>query len=164
VKNINSVNKVFLLGNLTRDPEFKQSEGKKPFCVFGLATNRNWKDEKGEKHEETEYHRIIAWDKLAETCHQYLRKGRKVHVDGRLQTRPYIGQDGIEKYATEIVLEGLVFVDSMPPAVREALDFSERSKSNSPATNRSNPRMIEAKRSLSFILAIARNQGLRKYS
>jgi single-strand DNA-binding protein len=120
-----SINKVFLLGNLTRDPEFKHSEGKKPFCVFGLATNRSWTDEKGEKHEETEYHRIIAWDKLAETCHQYLTKGRKAHVEGRLQTRPYTGQDGIEKYSTEVVLEELVFVDAMPKTVKEVLDFHD---------------------------------------
>ena len=85
-----SVNKVFLLGNLTRDPEMKQSEGKKPMCVFGLATNRGWTTETGEKREETEFHRIIAWDKKAETCYQYLKKGRKVHVEGRLQTRPYM--------------------------------------------------------------------------
>jgi single-strand DNA-binding protein len=118
---VNSVNKALLLGNLTRNPEMKQSEGKKPVCIFGLATNRNWIDEKGEKHEEPEYHRIIAWDKLAETCHQFLRKGRKVWVEGRLQTRPYTGQDGIEKHATEVVLERLVFLDSMPKDVQDTV-------------------------------------------
>jgi single-strand DNA-binding protein len=70
-----SVNKVILLGNLTRDPELRQTEGKKSVCVFGLATNRSWTTETGEKREETEFHRIVAWDKLAEVCHQYLRKG-----------------------------------------------------------------------------------------
>jgi single-strand DNA-binding protein len=120
-----SVNKVFLLGNLTRDPEMKQSEGKKPMCVFGLATNRGWTTETGEKREETEFHRIIAWDKKAETCYQYLKKGRKVHVEGRLQTRPYTGQDGIEKYATEIVLEELTFVDSMPKEVRQTMELED---------------------------------------
>jgi single-strand DNA-binding protein len=122
---MNSVNKVILLGNLTRNPEMKQSEGKKPICIFGLATNRNWTDERGEKHEEPEYHRIIAWDKWAETCHQFLRKGRKVFVEGRLQTRPYTSQDGIEKYATEVVLERLVFVDSMPKEVSQTLEVQD---------------------------------------
>jgi single-strand DNA-binding protein len=122
---MNSVNKVLLLGNLTRNPEMKQSEGKKPVCIFGLATNRNWTDEKGEKHEEAEFHRIVAWDKWAETCHQFLRKGRKVFVEGRLQTRPYTGQDGIEKHATEVVLEKLVFVDAMPKDVSQTLEIQD---------------------------------------
>jgi single-strand DNA-binding protein len=76
-----SVNKVFLVGNLAREPELRYTENKKPVCTFGLATNLSWQPfDATEKHEETEYHRIIAWDKLAETCHQYLRKGRKVHI------------------------------------------------------------------------------------
>jgi single-strand DNA-binding protein len=116
---------VLLLGNLTRNPEMKQSEGKKPVCIFGLATNRNWTDEKGEKHEEAEFHRIVAWDKWAETCHQFLRKGRKAFVEGRLQTRPYTGQDGIEKHATEVVLEKLVFVDAMPKDVSQTLEIQD---------------------------------------
>jgi single-strand DNA-binding protein len=120
-----SVNKVILLGNLTRDPEMIQSEGKHPKCSFGLATNRNWVSYDGEKHEETEFHRLVAWDKLAETCHQYLRKGRKVFVEGRLQTRPYTGQDGIEKHATEVVLEKLVFVDAMPKDVSQTLEVQD---------------------------------------
>jgi single-strand DNA-binding protein len=87
-----SVNKVILVGNLTHNPEMKQREGKKPVYIIGLATNRNWLDQNGEKHEDTEYHRIVAWDKLAETCHQFLRKGRKVYLEGRLQTRPTPGR------------------------------------------------------------------------
>ncbi len=100
-----SVNKVILVGNLTHDPEMKQSEGKKPVCIISLATNRYWRDQNGEKREETEYHRLIAWDKLAETCHQFLRKGRKVYAEGRLQSHTYTGQDGIEKTGVAIVLE-----------------------------------------------------------
>jgi single-strand DNA-binding protein len=72
-----SINKVILVGNLTRNPELRHTTNKKTVCVIGLATNRNWTDENGERHEEPEYHRLIAFDKLAETCHQYLRKGRK---------------------------------------------------------------------------------------
>src|ERR687891_128128 len=120
-----SVNKVILVGNLTRNPEMKQTEGKKPVCIIGLATNRNWTDETGRKHEEPEYHRIVAWDKLAETCHQFLRKGRKVYAEGRLQTRSYTGEDGIEKHATEIVLEELVTLDSMPKEVRQPMELQD---------------------------------------
>jgi single-strand DNA-binding protein len=118
-----SVNKVILLGNLTRDPELRYTENKKAVCTFGLATNRNWTTDTGEKREETEFHRIVAWDKLAEVCSQYLKKSRKVYVEGRLQSRTYTGQDGIEKFSTEIVLDEMVMLDSMPQGVREALDF-----------------------------------------
>jgi single-strand DNA-binding protein len=110
---------VILLGNLTRDPELRYTENGKAVCTFGLATNRNWTTDKGEKREETEFQRIVAWDKLAETCHQYLRKGRKVYVEGRLQSHTYTGQDGVEKIGVEIVLEELVFVDPMPKQVQE---------------------------------------------
>jgi single-strand DNA-binding protein len=119
-----SINKVILVGNLTRDPELRHTSNKKPVCVIGLATNRNWTDERGEKHEEPEYHRLVAWDKLAETCHQYLRKGRKIYAEGRLQTRSYTGEDGIEKHATEIVLERMEMLDSMPQDVKETLNGS----------------------------------------
>jgi single-strand DNA-binding protein len=120
-----SVNKVILVGNLTRNPEMKQTEGKKPVCLMGLATNRSWTDEKGEKHEVPEYHRLIAWDKLAVTCHQLLRKGRKVYAEGRLQSHIYTGQDGIEKTGVEVVLEKLEMLDSMPTDVRKTMELQD---------------------------------------
>jgi single-strand DNA-binding protein len=115
-----SVNKVILLGNLTRNPELKQSEGKKPVCVFGLATNRYWTAYSEERREETVFHRIVAFGQFAEVCSKYLRKGRKVYVEGRLQSHAYTGQDGIEKTGVEVVLEDLVFVDPMPKDVKDA--------------------------------------------
>jgi single-strand DNA-binding protein len=115
-----SVNKVILLGNLTRDPELKQSEGKKPVCVFGLATNRYWTAYSEERREETVFHRIVAFGQFAEVCSKYLRKGRKVYVEGRLQSHAYTGQDGIERTGVEVVLEDLVFVDPMPKDVKDA--------------------------------------------
>jgi single-strand DNA-binding protein len=121
-ENMSSVNKVILVGNLTRDPELRHTSNKKAVCVVGLATNRSWTDESGEKHEEPEYHRLVAWDKLAEVCHQYLKKGRKIYAEGRLQTRSYTGQDSIEKYATEIVLERMEMLDSMPQDVKETVN------------------------------------------
>jgi single-strand DNA-binding protein len=122
-----SVNKVILLGNLTRDPEMVQSEGKHAKCSFGLATNRNWVSYTGEKHEETEFHRLVAWDKLAEMCHQFLRKGRKVYVEGRLQTRSYKDKDGVEKTVTEIVLDEMVMLDKMRDDVKESLEVKDQS-------------------------------------
>jgi single-strand DNA-binding protein len=119
------VNKVILLGNLTRDPEMKQTEGKKPVCLIGLAINRSWTDQNGNKHEETEYHRLIAWDKLAETCHQFLRKGRKVYAEGRLQSHIYTGQDGIEKTGVEVVLEKLEMLDSMPTDIKKSMELQD---------------------------------------
>jgi single-strand DNA-binding protein len=119
---MSSVNKVILVGNLTRDPELRHTSNKKPVCVIGLATNRNWVDEHGDRHEEPEYHRLVAFDKLAETCHRYLRKGRKIYAEGRLQTRSYTGQDSVEKYSTEIVLERMEILDSMPQDVKETVN------------------------------------------
>jgi single-strand DNA-binding protein len=123
-----SVNKVILLGNLTRDPELRHTaENKKAVCSFGLATNRTVTTQTGEKREEPEFHRIVAWEKLAETCHQYLRKGRKVFVEGRLQYRTYTGQDGLEKFSAEIVLEDMAMLDKMPDDVKETLDVKDQS-------------------------------------
>jgi single-strand DNA-binding protein len=121
-----SVNKVILLGNLTRDPEMHFTENKKSVCSFGLATNRSWVPyDSEEKHEETEFHRIVAWDKLAETCHQFLRKGRKVSCEGRLRTRSYTDKDDVKRTVTEIVLDQLVMLDQMPKDVREKLGVKD---------------------------------------
>jgi single-strand DNA-binding protein len=117
-----SVNEVTLVGNLTRDPELRHTSNKKAVCIVGLATNRNWTDENGEKHEEPEYHRIVAFDKLAETCNRYLRKGRKIYARGRLQYHTYTGQDSVERTGVEIVLEKMEMLDSMPQDVKEALN------------------------------------------
>jgi single stranded DNA-binding protein len=96
--------------------------------AFGLATNRSWQSyDAQEKHEETEFHRIVAWDKLAETCHQFLRKGRKVHIEGRLHTRVYTDKDDVKREVTEIVLEELVMLDKVPDAVKESLDLKDQS-------------------------------------
>ena len=120
-----SVNEVTLVGNLTRNPEIRHTGNKKPVCIMGLATNRYWTDEYGEKHEEPEYHRIVAFDKLAERCNQYLRKGRMVFVKGRLQYRTYTGQDGIEKFSAEVVLEKLEMLDKKPEEVKDTVELKD---------------------------------------
>ena len=120
-----SVDEVTLVGNLTRNPEMKHTEGKKPICIIGVATNRTWTDEKGEKHEEPEFHRIVAFEKLAETCHQFLRKGRKIFARGRLHYRTYTGQDGMEKFSAEIVLEKMEMLDKKPEDVKDTLELKD---------------------------------------
>lgn len=110
-----SLNKVQLIGNLTRDPELRYTPTGKAVCSFSIATNRNWTTEDGEKHEEVEYHRIVAWGKLSELCSKYLAKGRKVYVEGRLTTRTWTSQDGQQKNATEIIIEDMVLLDSRRP-------------------------------------------------
>lgn len=110
-----SLNKVSLIGNLTRDPELRYTPQGTAVCTFGVATNRSWTTDSGEKREETEFHRIVAWNKLAELCSQLLTKGRKVYVEGRLSTRNWTGQDGVNHTTTEIVIEDMIVLDSRKP-------------------------------------------------
>ena len=101
-----SVNKVILIGNLGRDPEVRYTPSGSAVCNIGLATTRNWKDKtSGEKVEETEWHRVVFYDRLAEIAGEYLKKGRSVYVEGRLKTRKWTDKDGVEKYTTEIVAQ-----------------------------------------------------------
>ena len=104
-----SLNRVMLIGNLTRDPELRYTPQGTAVCTFGLATNRSWMPADGsQRQEETEYHRIVAWAKLAEICSQLLYKGRKVYAEGRLQTRRFTGQDGNEREVTEVVIDSMI--------------------------------------------------------
>jgi len=107
-----SLNKATLIGNLTRDPELRYTPQGTAVCTFGLATNRQWVTESGEKKEDAEFHKIVAWNKLAEICSQLLKKGRKVFVEGRLQTRAWQGQDGAQRSTTEIVISDMIILDS----------------------------------------------------
>lgn len=107
-----------LIGNLTRDPELRYTPQGTAVCTFGLATNRSWvTSEGGDRKEETEFHRIVAWNKLGELCSQLLTKGRKVYVEGRLQTRTWQGQDGQQRTTTEIVIEDMIILDSRKTVV-----------------------------------------------
>jgi len=107
-----SLNKVLLIGNLTRDPELRYTPQGTAVCTIGLATNRSWTNDTGDKNEETEFHRLVAWSKLAEICGQLLRKGRKIYVEGRLQTREWTTQDGQKRQTTEIVMDNMIILDS----------------------------------------------------
>jgi single-strand DNA-binding protein len=102
-----------LIGNLTRDPELRYTPNGTAVCSFSVATNRSWTpSDGGERKEETEFHRIVAWNKLAELCSQLLNKGKKVYVEGRLQTRSWETPEGGKRYATEVVAEDMVILDS----------------------------------------------------
>ena len=107
-----SLNRVQLIGNLTRDPELRYTPNGTAVCSFGLATNRSWKTDAGEKHDEAEFHNIVSWNKLAELCSQFLVKGRKVYVEGRLATRTWTGQDGAQRNRTEVVISDMILLDS----------------------------------------------------
>ncbi len=120
-----SLNKAELIGNLTRDPELRYTPQGTAVCTFGLATNRQWTTESGEKKEDVEFHRIVAWNKLAELCAQLLGKGRKVYVEGRLQTRKWTGQDGFERTTTEVVISDMIILDSRFSGQDDSLDIPE---------------------------------------
>ncbi len=110
-----SLNKVTLIGNLTRDPELRYTPAGTAVCTFGLATNRSWTTQTGEQKEDTEFHRIVAWNKLGELCAQLLLKGRKTYVEGRLSTHSWIAQDGTQRTTTEVVIEDMIILDSKRP-------------------------------------------------
>lgn len=108
-----SLNKVTLIGNLTREPELRYTPQGTAVATFSVATNRQWKTESGDQKEDAEFHRIVAWDKLAEICSQLLKRGSKVYVEGRLQTRKWQTKDGLERTTTEIVISEMMMLDKM---------------------------------------------------
>ncbi|MCK5320905.1 single-stranded DNA-binding protein [Candidatus Parcubacteria bacterium] len=106
-----NLNKAMIIGNLTRDPELKTIPNGTPVATFGVATNRVWTDQAGQKQEKVEFHNIVAWRRLAEICGQYLKKGAKIYIEGRLETRDWVGQDGVKRYRTEIVAGNMIMLD-----------------------------------------------------
>ncbi len=105
-----SLNKVMLIGNLTRDPEIRNTNSGQTVTSFSIATNLNWTDQNGQQQSKAEFHNIIAWRKLGEICGQYLSKGTKVYIEGRLQTRDWTAQDGAKRKTTEIVAENMIIL------------------------------------------------------
>jgi single-strand DNA-binding protein len=132
------LNKAMLIGRLTRDPEVKNTPTGATVASFGLATNLVWNDQSGQRQERVEFHNIVAWRRLAEICGQYLRKGSKIYIEGRLQTRKWTGQDNVDRQRTEIVADNMIMLDRVgaqpttttteePPAPNEepAIDSNE---------------------------------------
>ncbi len=106
-----NLNRAMIIGNLTRDPETRTTPSGQMVSNFSVATSSQWTDPQGKKQERVEYHSIVAWGKLAEICSQYLTKGKKIYVEGRLQTRDWEAQDGTKKQRTEIVAENMIMLD-----------------------------------------------------
>jgi single-strand DNA-binding protein len=107
-----SVNKVILLGNLGRDPETRYTTGGDAVTNLRIATSEQWKDKSGEKQERTEWHTVVLFGRQAEIAGEYLKKGRSVYIEGRLQTRKYTDKEGVEKYSTEIVADRMQLIGS----------------------------------------------------
>lgn len=119
------LNKAMIIGNVTRDPEMRSTPSGQSVCSFGVATNRVWKNQAGERQNKPEFHNIVAWAKLAETCSTYLKKGSKVYIEGRLQTRSWDDPSGVKKYRTEIIAQNMIMLDkksqtSVPETEAEA--------------------------------------------
>ena len=142
-----NVNKVFLVGRLTRDPEMRSTSGGQTVASLSIATNRFWKDKNGQRQDQTEFHNIVLWSRLAEIAGQYLIKGQEVYIEGRLQTRKYTAKDGAERRTTEIVAEnmqlgqksrgqsGQGYQTSGTPATPEKKEKKEISEEDIPTIN-----------------------------
>jgi single-strand DNA-binding protein len=134
-----SLNKVTLIGNLTRDPEMRYTPQGTAVCTFGLATNRQWTTESGEKKEDAEFHNLVAWNKLAEICTQLLKKGRKIYAEGRLSTRSWQGTDGTQKQRTEIVITDMIILDKKGDEPVGEIDITD----GQPAESQETPEVVE---------------------
>jgi len=108
-----SVNKVIIVGNLGKDPEVRYAPSGSAICNVTIATSRNWKDKtSGERQEETEWHRVVFYDRLAEIAGEYLKKGKSVYIEGRLKTRKWTDKDGVDKYTTEVIASEMTMLGS----------------------------------------------------
>lgn len=109
-----AVNKVILVGRLGQDPELRSTPGGAQVANFSVATNENWTDKSGQKQEKTEWHRIVVWGKTAEICHKYLKKGKEVYLEGKLQTRQWENKEGQKQYTTEVHAQHVQFLGGAP--------------------------------------------------
>ena len=105
------LNKVMLIGRITQDPEVRTTPSGTAVANFSIATNLTWVDKQGQKQDKAEFHNIVAWRRLAEICGQYLRKGSKIYLEGRLETRSWEDQSGVRKYRTEVIADNMIMLD-----------------------------------------------------
>ena len=115
------LNKCMIIGNLGADPEMRYTANGNAVTTFRVATSRSYNSAEGERREETEWFSVVTWNRLAETCAQYLTKGRQVYVDGRMQTRSWEGQDGQKRYRTELIAETVKFLGNRSDSPAEGL-------------------------------------------
>ncbi|MBI4920096.1 single-stranded DNA-binding protein [Candidatus Azambacteria bacterium] len=135
-----NLNKVFILGNLTRDPELRQTPSGQNVASFGVATNRMWTNSSGEKQNQTEFHNIVLWGRLAEIAHQYLAKGRLVFIEGRISTSSWQDQNGQKRTRTEIIAENMQLGPRM--AAAPSSSYPAQAPSQSPARNYAEPEVL----------------------
>ncbi|HYQ87699.1 MAG: hypothetical protein AUI33_11940 [Ignavibacteria bacterium 13_1_40CM_2_61_4] len=121
-----SLNKATLIGNLGKDPEVSYTASGVAVAKFSVATNERWKDAEGNVQERTEWHNIVAWRKLAEICGQYLKKGSKVYLEGKLQTRSWDDKNtGVKRYSTEIIADDMIMLDGKPSGTNDSHPVAE---------------------------------------
>jgi single-strand DNA-binding protein len=135
---MSGVNKVILVGNLGSDPALRYTPTGTPVCNFNIATTEKFTSKSGEKESRTEWHRIVAWARLAEICNEYLKKGKQVYIEGRLQTRSWEDQNGNKKFTTEVIANNMVMLGRAGEATADApaQEFPpEESAAPTPATN-----------------------------
>ena len=141
------LNRAMIIGRLTRDPEVRSTNSGQSVTSFSVATNFSWNNKDGEKQEQVEYHNIVAWRKLAEICGQFLKKGGRVYIEGRLQTRSWEGKDGNKRYITEIVADNMIMLDSRGAATGPAAsDDTPPPPSETPSNQPSTPAKPAAKK------------------
>ncbi len=133
-----SLNRVQLIGNVTKDPEVRQIPGGTTVATFSIATNFSWKDASGQRQDKAEFHNLVAWRKLGEICAQYVRKGSKVFAEGRIQSREWDGQDGVKRYRTEIVLDNMIMLDKKTGAPTGESSYNEAPREHSAVKNADN--------------------------
>lgn len=135
-----NINKVILIGNLTRDPEMRSTQNGQYITTFGLATNREWMTKDGRKQQSSEFHELVCWGKLAEIAHQYLKMGKLVYGEGYLKTRSWDDATGVKRFRTEIVLEDLIMLEkrekSLAPGSEKENEFLPSDETLSPASNK----------------------------
>jgi len=127
---MSDLNKTMIIGRLTRDPESRNIPTGQLVSSFSVATNRTWKDQSGAKQEKVEFHNVVAWGKLAEICKQYLNKGKKVFIEGRLQTRSWDDQNGQKKYKTEIIAENMQMLDNISGGANNSSQNTSQKEDN----------------------------------
>lgn len=138
-----SLNRAQLIGNVTREPEVRMA-GSQKVATFSIATNLVWTDQSGQKKERAEFHNVVAWRKLAEICEQYIKKGMKVYVEGRMQTRDWEGEDGVKRYRTEIVAENIIMLGSKGSAGADSNGAGDSAVAGAGAMEDRSPRSVRA--------------------
>ena len=129
------INKAILIGNLGADPEVRYTQSGTAVASFNVATSERWKGQDGQMQEQTEWHRVVAWAKLAEICGEYLHKGSKVYVEGKIQTRKWQDKDGVDRYTTEIIARDMKMLSPKGEGGRQGGSYQEAPFPDEPSGN-----------------------------